>query len=40
MNIFKMAVIKDGLEFLSADMKPVVCNWQRMVVGGSTFFIY
>ena len=29
-----------GVDTSSADMKPVVCAWQRMVVGGSTFFSY
>ena len=27
-----------GVDTPSADMRPVVCKLQRMVVGGSTFF--
>ncbi len=29
-----------GLDTQSADMKPAICNWQRMVIGDSTVFTY
>ena len=27
-----------GVDTRSADMKPVICNWQRMVIKGRSFF--
>ncbi len=32
--------IESEVDSPSAKMKPVVCDWQRMVVGSSTFFTY